>query len=69
LLAQLRDLTVRHQFTLSLVPGRSSVSLPQHEAIVEAVVNKDPVAAEQAMHVHLQSVMDAFSSLAAASMS
>ncbi len=69
LLAQLRDLTVRHQFTLSLVPGRSSVSLPQHEAIVEAVVRKDPVAAEQAMHVHLQSVMDAFSSLAAASMS
>ena len=69
LLAQLRDLTVRHQFTLSLVPGRSSVSLPQHEAIVEAVVKQDPIAAEQAMHVHLQSVMDAFSSLAAASMS
>jgi len=69
LLEQLRDLTVRHQFSLSLVPGRSSVSLPQHEAIVEAVVNKDPAAAERAMHAHLQSVIDAFSSLAAASSS
>jgi DNA-binding GntR family transcriptional regulator len=67
LLEQLRDLTVRHQFTLSLVPGRSSVSLPQHEAIVDAVVNHDPEAAEQAMHAHLQSVIDAFSTLQAAS--
>jgi DNA-binding GntR family transcriptional regulator len=64
LLEQLRDLTTRHHFTLSLVPGRSSVSLPQHEAIVTAVVDRDPVAAEQAMHAHLQSVIDAFQALA-----
>jgi len=37
LLRQLRDQTVRHQFSLSLVPGRPAVSLPQHEAIVAAM--------------------------------
>ena len=66
LLRQLRDQTVRHQFTLSLVPGRPSVSLPQHEAIVAAVAGRDPARAEQAMHTHLRSVIDAFRALAAA---
>ncbi|MEV6865398.1 GntR family transcriptional regulator [Streptosporangium subroseum] len=66
LLRQLRDQTVRHQFSLSLVPGRPSVSLPQHEAIVEAVIAKDPSAAEAAMHAHLQSVIEAFRALSAA---
>jgi DNA-binding GntR family transcriptional regulator len=66
LLRQLRDQTVRHSFSLSLVPGRASVSLPQHEAIVAAVTARDPVAAEQAMHEHLQSVINAFEALRAA---
>ncbi|WP_371785990.1 GntR family transcriptional regulator [Streptosporangium subroseum] len=66
LLRRLRDQTVRHQFSLSLVPGRPSVSLPQHEAIVEAVIAKDPSAAEAAMHAHLQSVIEAFRALSAA---
>ena len=65
LLRQLRDQTVRHQFSLSLVPGRPAVSLPQHEAIVAAVTAHDPAAAEQAMHDHLQSVIDALRALAA----
>lgn len=63
LLRQLRDQTVRHQFTLSLVPGRPAVSLPQHEAIVAAVTARDPARAEQAMHDHLQSVIEALRSL------
>ncbi|HEY2505587.1 MAG TPA: GntR family transcriptional regulator [Streptosporangiaceae bacterium] len=63
LLQQLRDQTVRHRFSLSLVPGRPIVSLPQHEAIVAAVIARDPVAAERAMHEHLQSVIDAFKTL------
>jgi DNA-binding GntR family transcriptional regulator len=63
LLQQLRDQTVRHRFSLSLVPGRPIVSLPQHEAIVVAVTARDPVAAEKAMHEHLQSVIDAFRAL------
>jgi DNA-binding GntR family transcriptional regulator len=66
LLRQLRDQTVRHQFTLSLVPGRPTVSLPQHEAIVAAIAARDPEQAEQAMHHHLQSVIEAFQALSVA---
>jgi DNA-binding GntR family transcriptional regulator len=66
LLRQLRDQTVRHQFTLSLVPGRPTVSLPQHEAIVGAIAARDPEQAEQAMHHHLQSVIEAFQALSVA---
>jgi DNA-binding GntR family transcriptional regulator len=61
LLEQLRAQTIRHQFTLSLVPGRSAVSLPQHEAIVAAVAAGDADAAREAMGAHLQSVIDALS--------
>jgi len=68
LLRQLRDQTVRHQFSLSLVPGRPAVSLPQHEAIVAAIIARDPEEAEQAMHDHLQSVIDAFRALSVATM-
>jgi DNA-binding GntR family transcriptional regulator len=66
LLRQLRDQTVRHQFRLALVPGRPAQSLPQHEAIVSAVLARDPAAAEEAMHDHLQSVIDALRALDAA---
>jgi DNA-binding GntR family transcriptional regulator len=65
LLRQLRDQTVRHQFSLALVPGRPAVSLPQHEAIVAAVTARDPAAAQRAMHEHLQSVIEAFQALSA----
>ena len=65
LLKQLRDQTVRHQFSLALVPGRPAVSLPQHEAIVAAVTAHDPAAAQRAMHEHLQSVIEAFQALSA----
>jgi DNA-binding GntR family transcriptional regulator len=66
LLRQLRDQTVRHQFSLSLVPGRPTVSLPQHEAIVGAISARDSQAAEAAMREHLQSVIDAFRALSVA---
>jgi DNA-binding GntR family transcriptional regulator len=68
LLRQLRDQTVRHQFSLSLVPGRPAVSLPQHEAIVAAISARDPDEAKQAMHKHLQSVIDAFRALSVATL-
>ncbi|HEY6277348.1 MAG TPA: GntR family transcriptional regulator [Streptosporangiaceae bacterium] len=68
LLRQLRDQTVRHQFSLSLVPGRPTVSLPQHETIVAAITAHKPGEAEQAMHEHLQSVIQAFQALSAATM-
>lgn len=68
LLCQLRDQTVRHQFSLSLVPGRSTVSLPQHEAIVAAISAREPEQAERAMRTHLQSVIEAFRALSVAVM-
>lgn len=68
LLRQLRDQTLRHQFSLSLVPGRPAVSLPQHEAIVAAIVARDPERAEQAMRSHLQSVIEALRALSVAAM-
>lgn len=66
LLQQLRDQTVRHHFSLSLLPGRPTVSFPQHAAIVAAVTARDPGGAEQAMREHLQSVIDTFRALSAA---
>jgi DNA-binding GntR family transcriptional regulator len=66
MLRQLRDQTVRHQFSLSLVPGRPAVSLPQHEAVVAAISARDPGQAERAMHDHLQSVIEAFRALSVA---
>ncbi|HWV75904.1 MAG TPA: GntR family transcriptional regulator [Isoptericola sp.] len=63
IVAQLHAQMVRHQFALSRVPGRSSVSLVQHEAIVKAVVDRDPAAAEAAMRAHIASVMDALRAL------
>ncbi len=55
---------VRHQFRLSLQPGRPAVSLPQHERIIEAVIARDPDAAEQAMREHLASVVQALKQVA-----
>ncbi|MEU6128969.1 GntR family transcriptional regulator [Saccharopolyspora sp. NPDC047091] len=58
-LSRLRGQNVRHQFRLALHPGRPSVSLPQHLAIVDAICAGDPAAAEQAMRAHLGSVIEA----------
>jgi DNA-binding GntR family transcriptional regulator len=68
LLRQLRDQTVRHQFSLSLVPGRPLVSLPQHEAVVAAISARDPQEAERAMRDHLQSVIEALRALSITAM-
>jgi DNA-binding GntR family transcriptional regulator len=65
LLRQLRDQTVRYQFSLSLVPGRPAVSLPQHEAIVTAVIARDPDEAEATMRCHLESVLAAYRTFSA----
>jgi DNA-binding GntR family transcriptional regulator len=65
ILEQLNGQIVRHQFRLSLVPGRPSVSLPEHLAIIDAVCARDPESAELAMRAHLTSVLDALTSFAA----
>jgi DNA-binding GntR family transcriptional regulator len=59
LIANLRNRAVHHQFQLSVMPGRAAESLAQHGAIVDAVVAGDGRAAETAMRMHLESVIDA----------
>jgi DNA-binding GntR family transcriptional regulator len=55
----LRGQLVRHQFMVSLHPGRPAVSLPQHERIIAAIQAHDPAAAEVAMREHIASVITA----------
>jgi DNA-binding GntR family transcriptional regulator len=59
IIEQLNGQMVRHQFRLSLVPGRPSVSLPEHLAIIGALCARDAEGAERAMRAHLTSVIDA----------
>ena len=59
LIENLRGQLVRHQYMLSLLPGRPAISLPQHERIIAAIQSRDPVEAEAAMRVHIASVIDA----------
>jgi DNA-binding GntR family transcriptional regulator len=55
----LRGQLVRHQFMISLHPGRPAISLRQHERIIEAIQQRDPKAAESAMREHIASVIEA----------
>lgn len=58
LLDRLNAQMVRFQFRLASRPGRPAQSLPQHLAIIDAVVSGDPAAAEKAARSHLDSVID-----------
>jgi DNA-binding GntR family transcriptional regulator len=58
-LERLRAQSVRHQFKLAMHPGRPTVSLPEHLAIIDAICANDPVAAEEAARAHLRSVIQA----------
>jgi DNA-binding GntR family transcriptional regulator len=62
LIVRLRSQIVRHQFQLSMRPGRPQVSLGQHLAIISGVVAKDPARAEAAARAHVDSVIDALTS-------
>ncbi|WP_305788259.1 GntR family transcriptional regulator [Symbioplanes lichenis] len=60
----LRGQLVRHQFMLSMLPGRPQTSLPQHERVIAAVRDRDAPAAEAAMRDHIASVIEALRTLA-----
>jgi DNA-binding GntR family transcriptional regulator len=59
LLERLRGQNVRRQFRLAMHPGRPSVSLPEHLAIIDAICAHDAQAAEAAARDHLRSVIEA----------
>jgi DNA-binding GntR family transcriptional regulator len=50
---------VRHQFQLSLRPGRAKESLAELERVIDAIVDRDPDRAEEAARAHFQGVIAA----------
>lgn len=62
---QLRNRSARQSFRLALLPGRTAISLKEHEKIVGAIGRRDPEGAREAMHTHLRSVVDALRELGA----
>lgn len=63
MLERLQGQVVRHQFQVSLQPGRLVVSLAEHEQIAAAIRARDPNAAEAAMRVHLSTVGEKLAAL------
>jgi DNA-binding GntR family transcriptional regulator len=61
LVGRLQAQIVRHQFQLSLRPGRPQRSLAEFETLIQAVVDREPDSAEHAARSHLQSVITALS--------
>ena len=59
LLERLNGQLVRHQFQLSLRPGRAQTSLGEHLAMIDAIAGRRPDEAEQATRRHLRSVITA----------
>jgi DNA-binding GntR family transcriptional regulator len=59
LLERLNGQLVRHQFQLSLRPGRPQASLPQHLTMIAAIAGRRPAEAEEATRRHLRSVITA----------
>lgn len=59
LVERLQAQIVRHQFQLSLRPGRPQRSLEELRRVVDAIVARDPGAAEQAARAHMQAVVAA----------
>jgi DNA-binding GntR family transcriptional regulator len=64
LLSRLNGQFVRHQFQLSLTPGRPQVSLPEHLVIIDTIVARRPAEAEHAARAHLRGVITALNQTA-----
>lgn len=58
LLERLRAQSARHQFRLAFHPGRAAQSAPEHIAIIDAILSRDPDAAEAATRAHLTGIVD-----------
>lgn len=57
LLERLRAQSARHQFRLGFLPGRAATSAPEHIAIIDAVLSRDPDAADAATRAHLGGII------------
>ncbi|NIK36165.1 DNA-binding GntR family transcriptional regulator [Microbacterium endophyticum] len=57
LLERLRAQSARHQFRLAFHPGRATQSAPEHIAIIDAIISRDPDAAEVATRAHLAGIV------------
>lgn len=57
ILERLRAQSARHQFRLAFHPGRAQDSAPEHVAIIDAILARDPDAAERATRAHLEGVV------------
>jgi DNA-binding GntR family transcriptional regulator len=62
LIATLKSQMVRFQYRTILLPGRSELSLSEHQAIIDAVAAGDADRAESAMRTHLSHVAEALRS-------
>jgi DNA-binding GntR family transcriptional regulator len=62
IIVRLKSQIVRHQFRLSLRPGRPQISLESHLELIDSVVSRDPVRAEASARDHVASVIEALQS-------
>jgi DNA-binding GntR family transcriptional regulator len=63
LLERLRAQSARHQFRLAFHPGRAAQSAPEHIAIIDAVIARDPDAADAATRAHLTGIVEVLRTL------
>jgi DNA-binding GntR family transcriptional regulator len=63
LLERLRAQSARHQFRLAFHPGRAAQSAPEHIAIIDAVIARDPDAADAATRAHLAGIVEVLRTL------
>jgi DNA-binding GntR family transcriptional regulator len=63
LLERLRAQSARHQFRLAFHPGRAAESAPEHVAMIDAIIARDPDAAEAATRSHLEGIIDVLHAL------
>lgn len=63
LLERLRAQSARHQFRLAFHPGRAAQSAPEHIAIIDAIIARDPLRAERATRAHLDGIVEVLRSL------
>lgn len=63
LLASIHEAMVKPRHSLIRIKGRAVVSVREHRAILDAIKRRDPEAAEAAVKVHNQSVLEAIKSL------